>query len=105
MTTFIYNDTEFKLEPAGEAWDITRLLPDGSSALLGAGLFAGLDADAAQLRARALVMAACPVGVKSVGPDVAHPNMIGDLKLVGPDVSHPNFIRWDQDSSSFPAQG
>jgi hypothetical protein len=43
-----------------------------------------------------------PVGVRSVGPDVAHPALIGDMKLVGPDVTHPNFIYWDKDSSSFP---
>jgi hypothetical protein len=43
-----------------------------------------------------------PVGVRVVGPDVAHPNKIGDLKIVGPDVTHPNFIYWDKDSASFP---
>jgi hypothetical protein len=37
-----------------------------------------------------------------VGPDVNHPNTIGDLKIVGPDVTHPNFIYWNKDSVSCP---
>ena len=44
------------------------------------------------------------VGVKSVGPDVTHPNTIGDLKIVGPDVTHPNFIYWNKDSTSCPKE-
>jgi len=102
MKTFIYNDTEFSIAPAGEAWDIARKLPTGKPALVGAGLFAGLSAEDAEARARSLVRAIYPVGVKSVGPDVARPNMIGDLKIVGPNVTRPNFIHWDKDSSSFP---
>ncbi len=43
-----------------------------------------------------------PAGIRSVGPDVLHPNAIGDLKIVGPDVTHPNFIYWDKDSVSCP---
>jgi hypothetical protein len=104
MTTFIYNDTEFSVAPAGKAWDIARKLPDGKTALVGAGLFAGLAAADAEARARALVKSIYPVGVRTVGPDVAHPNMIGDLRIVGPDVTHPNFIYWDKDSSSCPKQ-
>ena len=104
MKTVFYNDTEFSVVPSGKAWDIGRKLPDGTFALVGAGLFAGLPADAATTRALALVKTVYPVGIKSVGPDVAHPNMIGDLKIVGPDVTHPNFIYWDKDSSSSPKQ-
>lgn len=102
MKTFFYNDCEFSLEPAGKAWDIGRKLSGGGAALVGAGLFAGLAAKDAESKALALVKAIYPVGVRTVGPDVAHPNMIGDLKIVGPDVTHPNFIQWDKDSSSFP---
>lgn len=104
MKTFTYNDTEFSLEPSGLAWDITRKLPGGASALVGAGLFTGLSAQDAETKALSLVKSIYPVGVKSVGPDVAHPNLIGDLKIVGPNVMHPNFIYWDKDSSSFPKQ-
>jgi hypothetical protein len=103
MSTFKYNDTEFAVTAAGQAWDITRTLPGGGAALVGAGLFAGAPPSAAQDKALALVKAIYPVGIKVVGPDVAHPNMIGDLRIVGPDVTHPNFIYWDQDSASFPA--
>lgn len=102
MKTFLYNDTEFALAAAGEAWDVSRKLPNGTSALVGASLFHGLSATEAETRALALVKSIYPVGIKSVGPDVAHPNMIGDLKIVGPDVTHPNFIYWNQDSTSFP---
>ena len=103
MSTFKYNDTEFTVTAAGQAWDIARTLPNGGAALVGAGLFAGAAAADALARALALVKTIYPVGIKVVGPDVAHPNMIGDLKIVGPDVTHPNFIYWDQDSASFPA--
>jgi hypothetical protein len=103
MSTFKYNDTEFAVTAAGSAWDITRKLPNGGDALVGAGLFAGAAAADAQAKALALVKSIYPVGVKVVGPDVAHPNRIGDLKIVGPDVTHPNFIYWDKDSASFPA--
>ena len=104
MKTFIYNDTEFSVAAAGPAWDIGRVQPGGGFATVGAGLFAGLPAAEAEAKALALVKAIYPVGVKTVGPDVAHPNLIGDLKIVGPDVAHPNFIYWDKDSSSFPKQ-
>jgi Zn-dependent alcohol dehydrogenase len=103
MATFKYNDMEFAVTAAGQAWDITRTLPNGSAAMVGAGLFAGMGPADALARALALVKAIYPVGIKVVGPDVAHPNMIGDLRIVGPDVTHPNFIYWDQDSASFPA--
>ena len=104
MKTFFYNDGEFTLEPAGKAWDIGRKLPNGGTALVGAGLFAGLSASDAEIKALALVKAIYPVGVRTIGPDVAHPHMIGDLKIVGPDVTHPNFIHWDKDTASFPRQ-
>ena len=67
-----------------------------------AGLFAGLPEAEAETRALALIKTVFPVGVKSVGPDVAHPNTIGDLKIVGPDVAHPNVVYWDKDSVSCP---
>lgn len=104
MKTFIYNDTEFALEAAGKAWDIARKLPDGATALVGAGLFTGLSARDAETKALSLVKSIYPVGVKSVGLDVAHPNLVGDLKIVGPNVMHPNFIYWDKDSVSFAKQ-
>jgi hypothetical protein len=102
MKTFLYNDIEFSLVPSGDAWDISRKGANGASALVGSGLFAGLAADAAALRAQALVKTIYPVGVRTIGPDVTHPHLVGDLKIVGPDVTHPNFIYWDKDSSSPP---
>lgn len=101
MKTFTYNDTEFSVESSGKAWDISRKLPGGGTALVASGLYPNLSAQEAETKAVSLVKSIYPVGVKSVGPDVAHPNMIGDLKIVGPNVTHPNFIYWDKDSSSF----
>ena len=63
-------------------------------AYVGAGLFEGVPESEIESRARTLVRSIFPVGIKVVGPDVAHPNLIGDLKIVGPDVTHPNFIYW-----------
>lgn len=102
MNSFVYNDTEFRLQAVGSAWDIARTLPDGGTALVGAGLFNGVSAELALPRARSLVKAICPVGVRTIGPDVNHPTRIGELRLVGPDVTHANFIHWERDSSSFP---
>lgn len=104
MDTLNYNDMTFAVAAAGAGWDIQRLLPDGSQALVGTGLFAGAAAQEAQARALGLIKATYPVGIKVVGPDVAHPTRIGDLKIVGPDVTHPNFIYWDKDSVSCPKQ-
>lgn len=101
MTGFFYNDMGFKLEPAGSAWNVTRVAA-GGIAVVGAGLFPGATSDEAARRALDLIKTIYPVGVKSVGPDVAHPQKIGDLRIVGPNVGHPNFIYWDKDSSSFP---
>jgi len=102
MRTFTYNDMEFTLEPRGDRWDLTYALPNGARAIAGAGLFAGLQEGDAATRALVLAKTIFPVGVASVGPDVNHPNTIGDLKIVGPDVTHPNFIYWNQDSVSCP---
>jgi hypothetical protein len=102
MDKFSYNDMEFAVAAAGAAWDIVRTLPGGATAVVGTGLFPGVAAADAAARARALVKSIYPVGVRIVGPDVAHPNRIGDLKIVGPDVTHPNFIYWDKDSVSCP---
>jgi len=102
MPSIRYNDMQFSVEPSGDRWDITYQLPSGASALAGAGIFPGLPEAEAASRALALIKTIFPVGVKSVGPDVNHPNRIGDLKLVGPDVTHPNFIYWDKDSVSSP---
>ncbi|HEX5393835.1 MAG TPA: hypothetical protein VFW68_11155 [Rhodocyclaceae bacterium] len=101
MTTFLYNDMGFDLEPAGTGWNIVRATANGP-AIVGAGLFPGASPSDAKKQAHALVKTIYPVGVKSVGPDVAHPHKIGDLRIVGPNVAHPNFILWDKDSSSFP---
>ena len=104
MSGFMYNDMEFSLVPNGPAWDIVVQRSGGKTALVAAGLFAGLTGDDVLNRARALVRTIYPVGIRIVGPDVAHPNRIGDLKIVGPDVTHPNFIYWDKDSTSCPRQ-
>jgi len=101
MATFVYNDQAFSLLATGNAWDITRNMTDGGTAQVGTGLFRGLSADEAFLRARTLVKSIYPVGIKVVGPDVTHPALIGDLKIIGPNVAHPNFINWDKDSTSF----
>jgi hypothetical protein len=100
MKTILYNDMEFTVAKTGGGWDISRKLPGGATALVAAGLFANLAEAEAEARATALVKTVFPVGIKIVGPDVAHPNMVGDLKIVGPDVSHPNFIYWNKDSTS-----
>ena len=100
MTRFTHNDLAFALTPSGEHWDLTRLAADGTPATGGTGLFPGLPPDEALRRAQALVRTICPVGIRLVGPDVAHPALVGDLHIVGPNVAHPNFIHWDTDSSS-----
>jgi hypothetical protein len=102
MKTFTYNDMEFSVEQAQERWDISYKKPGGKPAFVGAGLFAGVSGDEIEAKALALIKSIFPVGIRVVGPDVTHPNLIGDLKIVGPDVTHPNFIYWDKDSSSFP---
>lgn len=101
MTNIIYNDMAFSIDKTGSGWDITRTLQNGDIALVGAALFAGLSDVDAEARAQALVRTIFPVGIKLVGPDVAHPNRVGDLKIVGPDVAHPNFVYWDKDTTSF----
>jgi hypothetical protein len=102
MDQFTYNDTEFALAKSGAGWDIKRKLPGGGEAIVATGVFPGMAANDAGTKALALVKAIYPVGIRVVGPDVAHPTMIGDLKIVGPDVTHPNFIYWDKDSVSCP---
>ena len=97
----IYNDMEFAIAKSDNHWEITRKLPDGNFAIVGTGLFAKLPDDEAVLRARTLIKMIYPVGIKIVGPNVTHPNKIGDLRIVGPDVTHPNFVYWDKDSTSF----
>jgi hypothetical protein len=101
MKNMIYNDQAFSIASTGSGWDITRKLPNGDIAVVGANLFAGLSDSDAQAQAQALIRTIFPVGVKIVGPDVTHPDRVGDLKIVGPDVGHPNFIYWDRDSTSF----
>jgi hypothetical protein len=100
MNTFFYNDTQFLIEKCDDSWNLSRVLSDGSFAAVGAGLFKGLLLDEAQLRSQELVKAIYPVGIKVIGPDVAHPGRVGDLRIIGPNVSHPNFIYWNKDSSS-----
>ncbi|MDR3684997.1 MAG: hypothetical protein P4L11_14815 [Geothrix sp.] len=104
MPSIAYNDMQFSVEKRDDRWDITYPLPDGSRALAGAGLFAGLPEKEAEIRALALIKTIFPVGIRSVGPDVNHPNTIGDLRIIGPDVAHPNFIYWDKDSVSCPRE-
>lgn len=102
MKTFTYNEMEFSLEARGSGWDIAYRKPDGSQGLVGSGLFAGLSEADCLAKAKALARTIYPVGMRIVGPDVDHPNLIGDMRIIGPDVNHPNFIYWDKDSSSFP---
>lgn len=104
MKSILYNDMQFSVEKRDDRWDLTYKLPNGSTAIAGAGLFAGLSESEAETRALSLIKTVFPVGIKSVGPDVTHPNSIGDLKIVGPDVTHPNFIYWDKDSVSNPKE-
>ena len=104
MTTFTYNDMQFTVEQRDGRWDISYALPGGKSAVAATGLFPGLAEGEAEARALALIRTIFPVGVKSVGPDVSHPNTIGDLRIVGPDVTHPNFIYWNKDSVSCPRE-
>jgi hypothetical protein len=104
MITFTYNDMQFAVEPRGGRWDLVCTRGDGTRALAGTGLFPGLPEAEAGARAKALARTVFPVGVKCVGPDVAHPNTIGGLRIVGPDVAHPNFIHWNKDTVSCPRQ-
>jgi hypothetical protein len=101
MKNFLYNDMEFSVAKTSSGWDINRTLPNGDFAVVGASLFKDLGEVDAGIRALALVRKVFPVGIKIVGPNVSHPNMVGDLKIIGPDVSHPNFIYWNKDSTSF----
>jgi len=100
MPTITYNDMQFTVTGREDRWDLTITKADGSTTIAGAGLFPGLTESEAEVRALALIKTIFPVGIRSVGPDVTHPNRIGDLKIVGPDVTHPNFIYWDKDSVS-----
>jgi hypothetical protein len=102
MPGFTYNDMQFTLEARDGRWDLSYAQPSGAKGLAGAGLFQGLAEAEATAKAQSLVRTIFPVGVRSVGPDVAHPTTIGDLRIVGPDVAHPNFIYWNKDSVSDP---
>jgi hypothetical protein len=104
MQPIRYTDMDFTVEASGRSWDIRCTRTDGSGATAGTGLFPGLGEQDARSRALALIRTVFPVGVKSVGPDVGHPNTIGDLKIVGPDVAHPNFVNWEKDSVSCPKE-
>lgn len=99
MAKFFYNDAEYIIEPSG--YDVRKVLPNGSTVLVGGNLFSGMTAAEAETKGMALVKSVQPVGVNIVGPDVSHPTGIGNLKIVGPDVTHPNFVYWDKDSVSF----
>ena len=102
MKIFTYNDMLFSLEPVGGKWDIVCKRADDRTAYLAVGVFPAATEAEAEIRARALVRTICPVGVRVVGPDVARPIRIGDLRIVAPDVVHPAFVYWDKDSSSCP---
>jgi hypothetical protein len=103
MKSFTYNDLIFSVEKSGNGWDITyKSTPAAAPAFAGTGLFQDVPEGEVEAKAKTLVKTMFPVGVKSIGPDVAHPNMIGDLKIIGPDITHPNFIYWNKDSTSPP---
>jgi len=101
MTILRYNDVDFAIVKGEKGWNISRKLPNGSDAAVGANLFADVSDADAEARAISLVKTIFPVGIRTIGPDTMHPNLIGDLKIVGPDVGHPNFIYWNKDSTSF----
>jgi len=101
MTSFTYNDMNFSVEKSDKGWDISYQA-GAAQAFVGTGLFPGVSQSDVEEKAKSLVKAIFPVGIKIVGPDTAHPTMIGDLKIVGPDTVHPNFIYWDKQSSSAP---
>ena len=102
MKIFTYNDMLFSLEPAGGKWDIVCKRGDYRSAYVAAGVFPAATESEAEIRAKALVKAICPVGVRVIGPDVTRPMRVDSLRIIGPDVAHPNFVYWDKDSSSCP---
>ena len=102
MKRLTYNDMEFSIEEADGRWNIAFTTPDGKRSYAAAGLFEGAPESEIEALAARLIGTLFPVGIRVVGPDVAHPNLIGDLKIVGPDVAHPNFIYWDKESASFP---
>lgn len=102
MKSFTYNDMEFSVSKSETRWDITCKRKDANAVCVGTGLFEGADESGVEARARALVASIYPVGIKIVGPDTAHPGLVGTMKIVGPDVTHPNFIYWEKDSASFP---
>ncbi|BDU77538.1 hypothetical protein [Mesoterricola sediminis] len=104
MTPFTYNDMTFSLEARDGKWDLVCTREGAAGAYAAAGLFPGAGEAEALERAQALVRTVFPVGIKCVGPDVSHPNTIGDLRIVGPDVTHPNFIYWNKDSVRCPRQ-
>lgn len=99
MKKLFYNDLEFEIEKTGPTWEIRR-----AGTVVATGLYAGLPDAEAEVKAVALVKTMYPVGVKVVGPDVAHPITVGDIKYYPPDVAHPNFVFWEKDSPSFPKQ-
>ena len=101
MSAFIYNDLEYTLVGRGASCGVFGRR-GRERATVGAGLFGGADAETALAGAQKLVRTLAPVGVRLVGPDVAHPLRFGELKIVPPDVTHPNFIYWDKDSTSCP---
>ena len=100
---FIHGDVGYVVRASGAAWDVCRLSANGEPVVVGAGLFAGLSAEAACARAQAFVKVLSPVGVRIVGPDVAHPLRAGEVRIVPPNVAHPNFVYWTHDSVSFPS--
>ena len=101
MKNMTYNGMEFSIVKMSSGWDISRKLPNGEVAVVASTLFVDLPDSEAELRAQALIRIIFPVGIKVVGPDVAHPNRVGDLKIIGPDVVHPNFVYWNSESTSF----
>lgn len=103
MSSFTYNDMEFTVAKVGNAWDITNTT-GGKPTVVAAGLFAGLSDSDAEAKGKVLVKTIFPVGVKVVGPAVANPLTVGDIKYFPPDIAHPNFVYWDKDSSSSPKQ-
>jgi hypothetical protein len=100
MTKMKHGGTEFVLQAEDGAWRLARCNADGSQALVGAGLFAGMAPQDAERQARVLLHWVRPSGVRLVGPDLGHPARAGDLRLIAPDVAHSNFVFWEADDAS-----
>ena len=68
MPTLTYNDLTFTVAPRGDRWDLSYALPNGSSALAGAGLFAGLPSVLAPFACTAAQLSGKPAPCAPAAP-------------------------------------